>query len=179
MWGLWLMPLLGLIFLTTAIVAVVFAIVRRPKEPEQWLGLAALPFGCTLLPVAVLMLIAGANALTQTSDRELFAEVWGFTPNMREQQMLADDFGGSNNRWIYMRMEPGAHDRQRLIDVTRPSSVTPEQFDFFGETRQFLWWETACEAPVVREADGYRGWRRLVVLDCPERRQIYFMAHRP
>lgn len=179
MWTLWFIPLVGLIFLGMVVVAIIAALIWRPKRPVQWLGLATLPFGCAALPVLALMLVAGVTALLQKGDAALFEEVWGFVPDMREDQMLSDDFGMGSDRWIYMRMEPSPHDRQRVIDVTRPSEVTPVQFDFMGEGRQFMWWDTSCEAPVMREADGYRGWRMLVVLDCPERREMWFVAHRP
>lgn len=179
MWTLWFIPMLGLIFVGMVAVAIVIAIVWRPKRPLQRLGLAALPFGCAALPVVALMLLAGLNAVLQKSDASLFREVWGFTPDMREDQMLSDDFGFWSDRWIYMRMEPSPRDRQRLIDVTRPSNLTVAQFAGYGTNRQFLWWHTACGAPVVREAPGYRDWSTLVVLDCPGQHQMWLVAHRP
>lgn len=179
MWTLWFIPLIGLIFLGMAVVVIIAALVWRPKRPAQRVGLAALPFGCAALPVLALMLLAGVNALLQKSDAGLFEDVWGFVPEMREDQMLSDDFGIGSDRWVYMRMEPSPRDRQRLIDVTRESAVTALQFDVMGEGRQFGWWDTDCAAPVMREADGYRDWRMLVVLDCPEQQQMWFIAHRP
>ena len=179
MWTLWFIPLLCMIFIGVAFLSLVAGVIWRPKRPAQWLGLVALPFGCAALPVLALMLLVGLNALLQKSDAALCEEVWGFIPDMREDQMLSDDFGMWSNRWIYMRMEPSARDRQRLIDVTRPSSVTSIQYDVMGEGRQFSWWNTDCAAPILREADGYRDWRMLVVLDCPEHQQMWMIAHRP
>jgi hypothetical protein len=167
------------IFVAMLVVAIVVAVVWRPKRPTQWLALTAMPFGCAALPIVGLMLLVGISALFQKSDASLFEEVWGFVPDMREDQMLSDDFGIWSNRWIYMRMEPSPHDRQRVINVTRPSTVTPLQFDFTGDGRGLEWWDTHCAEPTLREADGYRDWRMLVVLDCPERREMWFIAHQP
>lgn len=180
MWTLWFIPLLGLIFVGTAVVAIVIALVWRPRRPLQWLGLAALPFGCAALPVLALMFLVGAGALLQKDDAALFREVWGFTPDMREDQMLSDDFGIWSDRWIYMRMEAGPRDRQRMLDVAlRRAAMTPEQFANFRQSHGFIWWDTACDAPDIRDASGYRDWQWLLVLDCPERGLLFFVAFRP
>lgn len=180
MWTLWFIPLLGLIFVGMVVVALLIAVIRRPRQPWQWASLFALPFGCAALPVLALMLLAGASALLQEDDASLFREVWGFAPDMREDQMLSDDFGGASDRWIYMRMEPSAHDRQRILAAApRRSDVTAEQFQHHEQTHGFIWWDTQCAAPDIRDGAGYRGWRQLTVYDCPEAHRMFIVAYRP
>ncbi len=180
MWTLWFVPLIVTIFAGVLILVVGYAAFVRPNKVRTWIALAAAPFGCTLLPIVALMVLAGLNALLQKSDARLFEEVYGFMPEMREDQMLADDFGTWSNRSIYMKLEPTPHDRRRILDVApRRSDLTAEQFAIRGTAEGFMWWHTNCEEPAIYDADGYREWQTLTVYDCPERQIMFIVAFRP
>jgi hypothetical protein len=180
MWGLWFFPLVVLILLGGLFVVGVYAVIVRPKKGRIWVALVAAPFGCALLLIITLMILAGVNVVLQKSDARLFAEIYGFIPEMRENQMLSDDFGMWSQRSIYMRIEATPHDRQRILDVAPSrSTITAEQFADRGTAEGFIWWDTVCDKPTIRDADGYRGWQTLTVFDCPERQVIFIIAFRP
>ena len=180
MWALWLFPTILAIFFGVLACVIIYALVVRPKNGRTWIVLTTVPFGCAFLPIVAIMALAGLSALLQKSDARLFQEVYGFVPQMREDQMLSDDFGTWSNRSIYMKLEVTPHDRQRILDVApRRSNLTAEQFDMRGETEGFMWWDTACDKPVIYDADGYHDWQTLTVYDCPERQIIFINAFRP
>ncbi len=179
MWGLLLFPLLVAIFLGVALVAIIAALVFRPKRPLTRTGLLAAPFGCAALPLLAILSVAGMNSLLQKSDARLFQEIYGFVPEMREDQMLSDDFGTLSDRWIYMKLEPTADDRGRILAVApRQSGLTAEQFANHGRTHQFTWWDVQCGVPDIRDASGYRDWQQLTVYDCPETNRVFIVAFR-
>lgn len=180
MWSLWVIPLLTGLFVAGIAAAIITAIIIRPQTMGARIGLAIAPVGCVALPLLALAALIGISALLQKSDAALFEELFGFRPEMGEDAMLSDDFGTWSDRAIYMRTEPSAHDRQRMIDVMHgPADITPAQFAVYGESRPFSWWHTQCEVPRILAADGYRGWTMLRVLDCPERGTLYIVALRP
>lgn len=178
MWALWFIPLIGAIFLGVLFFAVVYAAVARPRKARVWALLIAAPFGCAMMPIAGLMLLSVLGSLLQSSDVTLFDEVYGFSPEMDDSQMLSDDFGIWSDRKIYMRLEPTPHDRERILAVTYGgvSGLTGDDFAALAAPHQFSWWHTNCENAVVYDADGYRDWKTLKVYDCPERRQMYIVA---
>lgn len=178
--GVMLIGLMAALFVAAAIVAVIIALVARPQRVSGRVALILAPFAVAMLPVAAIALVIAANALLQKSDRALFAEIYGFTPDAEEWAILSDDFGVGSNRRIYMRIEPSPHDRQRILAVARhDGALTAQIFAAAGAAEQFMWWDTQCEAPALYMSDGYRDWRLLAVLDCPERRQMFLIARRP
>jgi|688.fasta_scaffold977868_2 hypothetical protein len=179
MWGLWFFPLVTLIFLGGLVVAVIYAVIARPKKGRTWLALIAIPSGCALLPIIAVMLLAGLGTVLQKSDARLFEEIYGFIPEMREDQMLSDDFGTWSNRSVYMRLEATPNDRKRILDLApRRSGLTADQFAVRGTVEGFTWWDTVCYKPAIYNADGYRGWQTLTVYDCPERQVMFIVALR-
>lgn len=180
MWGLWLFPLLGLIFCGVLAICIVIAVIKRPKKKSARFALALAPFGCAIFPVAAIMILGAIGAIFQKSDARLFQEIYGFIPKMREDQMLSDDFGIWSNRSIFMRLETTPHDRRRILDVApRISELTQDQFKIRGTVEGFTWWNIECENPTIYDADGYRGWQTLTVYDCPERQIMFVVAFRP
>lgn len=177
MWAIWLIPLFGLSYLALAVVAAALFVGWPPKRRGQWVTLVVLMFAS---PIVLLLAVSAIQAFLHKSDRQLFEEIWGFQPDMVEQQMLSDDFGMWSDRAIYLRTSPEARDRQRMLSAMHgPAGITSAQFAAYGESRQFSWWHTQCEAPRILEADGYRGWKMLRILDCRERRELYIVALRP
>ncbi|MFM2409775.1 MAG: hypothetical protein RL481_603 [Pseudomonadota bacterium] len=180
MWGLWLFPLLGLIFCGVLVIVIAIAVIKRPQKVATWLALGFAPFGCALLPIVTIVLIGAVGALFQKSDARLFEEIYGFVPEMREDQMLSDDFGVWSGRSIFMRLYPTPHDRKRILDVApQISELTQDQFKTRGAIAGFGWWNIECEKPTIYDADGYRGWQTLTVYDCPERQLIFVIASQP
>lgn len=180
MWGLWLFPLVVMIFLGALIAAIAFGIIARPKRWSIRIALLAAPFGCAVLPIAALIFLGAAAAVFQKSDAQLFQEIYGFIPEMNESQMLSDDFGIWSDRAIYMRLEPTPHDRKRILDVApKRSDLSPEQFAALGNEQDFMWWDTECKNPAIYDASGYREWRDLTVYDCPEQQRMFIIAFRP
>lgn len=180
MWALWFIPLLGVIFLSALAVVIVVAIIRRPKSVAAWVALTIAPFGCAALPILAILALSASSALFQKSDAKLFEEIYGFIPEMREDQMLSDDFGIWSNRSIYMKLEATPHDRKRILDVApNVSTLSKEQFAARGAAEGFIWWDIACEKPDIYDADGYREWQTLTVYDCPERKIMFISAFRP
>ena len=180
MWAFWLIPLLSLIFFGVLAICIAIAVIKRPKKISAWVALGLAPFGCATLPVAAIMILGAVGALFQKSDAGLFQEIYGFVPEMREDQMLSDDFGTWSNRSIFMRLNVTPHDRQRILDVApRTSELSQDQFKIRGTIEGFSWWDTECEKPQIYNADGYRGWQSLTVYDCPERQILFIVAFRP
>jgi hypothetical protein len=186
MWSLWFIPLVMLSMLVGAGIGLATFLIRR-RQTGRWAngwGIAALfgaPLGCLALPFigfGALILIGG---WLQKDDTQLFVEIFGYRPTIAEDRLLFDDFGSGASRAIYLRAEVTPAERQRLLRTpgARPSVLTPAHIEQAGEARQFLWWDVdACAAATVRNADGYRGWASLTLLDCPSQRQVYVIALR-
>jgi hypothetical protein len=180
MWTLWLFPLIGIIFFSILAFVIIAAIFGQQRGAGTWLAFTLAPFGCALMPIAAIMLISVITDILQKSDAMLFHEVYGFRPEMREDQMLSDDFGIWSNRSIYMKLKATPHDRRRILDViNQRSELTAEQFTMLGTAKGFSWWESICEKPSIYNSDGYREWQTLTVYDCPERQIIFIVAFRP
>jgi hypothetical protein len=180
MWGLWFFPLILTIFVGVLTAVVGYAAFMRPKKVRIWMALIMAPIGCALMPIIALIILVGVNAILQKSDSRLFQEIYGFIPEMRDDQMLSDDFGTWSNRSIYMRLEVTPPDRRRILDVApRRSDLTAEQFAIRGTIEGFMWWDTDCKQPTIYDADGYRKWQTLTVYDCPERQIMFIVAFRP
>jgi hypothetical protein len=180
MWGLWFFPLVLAIFIGGVVIAVSYAVTAKPKKGRTWLILVVAPFGCASFPIIALMLLAGLNTVLQKSDARLFEEIYGFIPEMREDQMLSDDFGTWSERSIYMRLEVTPYDRKRILEVApHRSDVTTSQFAARGTVEGFTWWDISCDKPYIYDADGYREWQTLTIYDCPERQIMFVHALRP
>ena len=180
MWGLWFFPLVFTIFIGGMVIAVSYAVIAKPKKGRTWLILVVAPFGCALLPILALMLLSGLHTVLQKSDARIFEEIYGFIPEMGEDQMLSDDFGTWSKRSIYMRLEVTPYDRKRILDVApHRSELTAEQFAVRGTVEGFTWWDTVCDKPNIYDADGYREWQTLTIYDCPERQIMFVNAFRP
>lgn len=184
MWGLWFFPLIALIFMVVSGVSLFAAAVIRPKRPAAWLGLVSAPFGCAAIPIVGFFILAGIASATRVSDREIYAEIFGYTPTLTEDRMLSDDFGSGDSRAIYLRAEITAAERQRLLRTPglRPSDLTFAQANVTAYIHNFMWWidneqhgvpaeyidrSSQCPDPKIYEANGYNGWRHLTLIECP------------
>ena len=101
MWALWFIPLLCLIFCGVLAICIAIAVIKRPEKKSARFALVLAPFGCAIFPVAAIMILGALGAIFQKSDARLFQEIYGFIPEMREDQMLADDFGVWSNRFNF------------------------------------------------------------------------------
>ena len=180
MWGLWFIPLLKLSFCVGLAGAVVWYLLRafagkRPKTPVAVAVVVAAPFGCAVLPVLVLTLLAAVAPLFQKSDTQLYEEVFGQPPPFGEDRMLFNDFGSGADRHIFMRAEPTRAERDKMLATSplRASEFTLNDFVALGDQHGFSWWISAdplrddhCKSARIREAHGFRGWREFRVAEC-------------
>lgn len=176
MWGLWFFPLVALSFCVGLIVAVLWYLLRaragkRPRVPVA----VAIPFGCAVLPIVALALLAAAGPLFQKSDTRLYEEVFGHEPALGEDRMLFDDFGNGADRQIFMRAEPTGAEREKMLAAPplRASKLTLDEFAALGARHGFMWWistdprsDARCKSARIREAPGFRGWREFRVAEC-------------
>lgn len=175
MWGLFLFPLLAILFVGGAVVALAWFFGRpRDRRPSGAL-LIGIPFGCLALPFIGFILIGIVGSLLQSSDTELFEEIFGYRPTITEDRMLFDDFGSGRNREIYMRAEPNEAERRRLFSI--PGAVESDfdlvDFESRGITQGFMWWISAsdttgdyCKSARILDAHGYRGWTEFRIAEC-------------
>lgn len=186
MWSLWFVPLVFAAFIVGGVIGFGALIVRR-RQSGRWLdrrGLTLLvgaPLGCAMLPIVAVLTLIGLNGVMQTSDAELYREIFGDAPTISDDRMLFDDFGSGRARAIYMRAEPSAEERARMLATPglRRSAITVAVFESAGIARGFSWWEVrSCPDAAVHEANGFRGWRQFTLLDCPAQDKVYVIAVR-
>lgn len=168
MWGLWLFPLLAILFVGGSALALTWFFGRpRDRRPSGAL-LIGIPFGCLALPFVGFILLAVVGNLLQSSDTELFDEIFGYRPTMTEDRMLFDDFGSGRNREIYMRAEPTEAERRKLFAI--PGAVESDfdlaDFESRGTTQGFMWWMSDCKSARILDAHGFRGWTEFRIAEC-------------
>ena len=175
MWGLWVVPLLVLLIAGGAAAALIWFLASRRGRRPSLPALAAIPLGCVALPILGLGLIGIVGNLLQSSDAELYEEVFGHRPTIGEDRMLFDDFGSGANRAIYMRAEPTEAERARLFSIPGAveSSFTLDQFVARGEAQGFTWWLSRderfsgfCKTARIVDAHGFRGWAEFRIAEC-------------
>ena len=175
MWSLWAIPLLAMLFLGGAVAALCcFLASGREKRPK--LGtLVAIPFGCVGVPIAGVVLLAVVGNLLQSSDAELYEEIFGYRSTIAEDRMLFDDFGSGRRREIYMRAEPTDAERKRLLAIPGAvqSAFTLVDFTARGDAHGFGWWLSGdersgnfCKSARILDAHGFRGWVEFRVAEC-------------
>jgi hypothetical protein len=186
MWSLWFLPLILMTTLAGLVIGIVTFIIRRQKT-GHWFdgkGIAALigaPLGCMALPVIGLFALILLGSGLQSSDQELYAEIFGYHPAITDDRLLFDDFGYGADRAIYMRAEvnPAEHRRLLMTPGLSSSAMTIANFDAAGEARDFSWWwADGCLDANVYSADGHRDWGSLTLLDCRSQSLIYVVAIR-
>lgn len=144
---------------------------QRPKIA----AMIAIPFGCVALPVVCFVMLAAVGNLLQSSDTELYEEIFGYRPTIAEDRMLFDDFGSGGSREIFMRAEPTKAERARLFSIpgARKSDFTLDDFIARGESHGFSWWLSnadgfggACKSARMLDAHGFRGWVEFRIAEC-------------
>lgn len=170
-----LLLLLPLLFLGGIVAAAIIAAVRRRAgktwRPIYWLLPLALP-ALALLGFAGL---GAVGALVRSSDRAIYAEIFGEATRLREDQMLSDDFGSGAQREIFLRIEPTEEERRKLLSLPgiRQSGLTSRDLHMRAAHHRFSWWHSAnpndfryCEDIRVLEAPSFNGWRELLIGEC-------------
>jgi hypothetical protein len=144
---------------------------RRPKVAAA----IAVPFGCVAIPIVGLVLVAVIGNLIQSSDTELYEEVFGYRPTIAEDRMLFDDFGSGRNREIFMRAEPTDSERSRMFAIPNAvqSDFALDHFAARGESHGFSWWLAGsgmsggfCRSARILDAHGFRGWVEFRIAEC-------------
>ena len=187
MWSLWVVPLLVALPLTGVVVALVWYF-ASPKGRRPRIGVAlAVPLGCVSVPVIGVALLAAFGSLTKSSDTDLFEEMFGYRPTITEDRMLFDDFGGGENREIWLRVETNDRERARLLAIPglAASDLTLDQFIALGNRHGFMWWVSSnlhdpeyCRTARILDAPGYRGWAEFRIARCTDAGDGPFAAAR-
>jgi hypothetical protein len=113
--------------------------------------------------------------LLQSSDTELYEEIFGYRPTITEDRMLFDDFGSGRNREIFMRAEPNAAERAKMFAI--PGAVESDfgldDFASRGQSYGFMWWLSGgdmtqgyCKSARILDAHGFRGWTEFRIAEC-------------
>jgi hypothetical protein len=173
--GLWTFPLLVLLFVGGSAVGLAWFLGSREGRRPRVAAAIAIPFGCVAIPVVGLVLLAVVANLLQSSDTELYEEVFGYRPTIAEDRMLFDDFGSGQGREIFMRAEPTDAERNRLFSIPDAveSDFTLDDFIARGESHGFGWWLSGsgmsggfCRSARILDAHGFRGWVEFRVAEC-------------
>lgn len=182
MWGLWFFPLITLCFFAGLAIAVVWFLVRAGvgKRPKPHVAVATgigLPLGCAALPVVAFIVAAAVSPLFQKSDAQLYEEIFGYATTLGEDRMLSNDQGRGANRQIFMRAEPAAAERAKMLAIPglHASATTLDEFATIGTVQGFSWWMSnkpqhpdLCRSARIHEAPGFRGWRDFRIAECLE-----------
>ena len=175
MWGLWFFPLVVLLFIVGVAVGLVWYFTGRKDGPARIVVAAAFPFGCAAMPIIGLTLLAAASSALQTSDVQLYEEVFGYRPTITEDRMLFDDFGSGRDREIFMHAEPNDAEHKKLMAIPGlvESEYTLDLFIARGAQHGFGWWMEAdsvdfgyCKSARILDAPGFHGWREFRVAEC-------------
>ena len=120
-------------------------------------------------------MLAVIGNLIQSSDTELYVEIFGYRPTITEDRMLFDDFGSGSDREIFMRAEPTNAERKRLLSIPNAvqSGFTLDQFIAQGASHGFSWWISSsdpygdfCKSARILDAHGFRGWVEFRIAEC-------------
>ena len=175
--GLWVFPLLMMFFVGGSAAGLVWFLASRKDRRPGIAAVIAIPFGCVAIPVVGFVMLAVIGNLMQSSDTELYEEVFGYRPTITEDRMLFDDFGSGRDREIFMRAEPTDEERNRLFSIPNAveSDLTLDQFIARGESHGFGWWPSGndklggyCKSARILDAHGFRGWVEFRVAECLE-----------
>jgi hypothetical protein len=174
-WGLLLFGLLAMSLVVGSAAALAWFFGSRKGRRPKVATLIAIPLGCVAIPIAGLLVLALVGTLTQSSDAELYEELFGYRPTIREDRLLFDDFGSGGERRIFMRAEPTDAERLRLLALpgARVSDFTLDQFIARGESHGFSWWLSSsdmfggyCKSARILDAHGFRGWAEFRIAEC-------------
>lgn len=174
-WGLWAFPLLVTLFVGGSAASLAWFLGSRKGQRPKVAALIALPFGCVAIPVVGFVMLAVVGNLIQSSDTELYEEVFGYRPTITEDRMLFDDFGSGRDREIFMRAEPTDAERKRLFSIPNAveSDFALDHFAARGASHGFSWWLSgsdmfggSCKSARILDAHGFRGWVEFRVADC-------------
>lgn len=176
MWALGLLVFAALFFALSSLAGLIWFLASPRQSRPKMIKVAAIPFGCALIPIVALPAMALLASVFQKSDLALYQEVFGSGTTVPEQSMLFDDFGQGRSREIYMRIYPDGAELEYLFSLPglRASETTLSEFMNRGEQRGFTWWMTSdpdrpgeyCPSARMLEADGFRGWKELRIADC-------------
>ena len=175
--GLWAFPLLVILFVGGSAAGLAWFLGSRKGRRPGLAAIVAIPFGCVAIPVVGIVMLAIIGNLIQSSDTELYEEVFGYRPTIAEDRMLFDDFGGGRSREIFMRAEPTDAERKRLFSIPDAveSDFTLEDFAARGASHGFAWWLSgsdmfggSCKSARILDAHGYRGWVEFRIAECLE-----------
>jgi hypothetical protein len=173
--GLLAFPLLVLAFLATSAGAAVWYQRRRASGRQNLAAALAAPFGCIALLIGGFAVLGLVGNWLQPSDSVLYEEVFGYRPAMTEDRMLFDRFGRGGGREMFMRAEPTAAERSRLLSIPGAveSDLSLDEFIARGDVRGFTWWISNdswstgyCTSARIRDAHGFRGWVEFRMAEC-------------
>ncbi|HYD36031.1 MAG TPA: hypothetical protein VEA60_00340, partial [Allosphingosinicella sp.] len=168
-------PLTVMLFVLGSAAGLAWFISGRKDRRPRLAAILAIPFGCVALPFVAFVLLAIVSNLLQSSDTELYEEVFGYRPTIAEDRMLFDDFGSGRSREIFMRAEPDAAERNRLFAIPGAvlSDFTLDDFIARGDSHGFSWWLSRddmaggfCKSARILHAHGFRGWVEFRVAEC-------------
>lgn len=175
MWSLWFFPLVILSAAVGAVFGLVWFFRNRDLGAKRYALAPIFPVGCFALPMVLLGVVSSCSKLMSKSDSDYFEEIFGYSPEISEQRMLTDDFGSGNEYAIFMRLEPNATERTRLLDIPglKESSLPVHSVRSFGQNLGLGWWLPEgdgalgrCELLRISEANGFRRWQLFVVAEC-------------
>lgn len=190
MWGLWLLPLIVIlfcIFVAGVIIAALLAIFGGEKVRRKWWWALAAPFGClgsVIFFFSVLFLLLVMFGERQGDDRKTYSEIFGYVPTMGDDRMLSSKMGSGLDRRIFLRAEVTSTEKQRML-MTRglvPSTNTVDDVVELAET-QFSWWiekepftdDHSCKGGNVFEAPNFNRWSKFLLVECPKQPDHTFM----
>lgn len=174
-WGLWAFPLLVMLFVGGSAVGLAWFVGSRKSQSPNIAAILAIPVGCVAIPVVGFVMLVVIGNLIQSSDIELYEEIFGYRPTVTDDRMLFDDFGSGRDREIFMRAEPTDTERKRLLSIPNAaeSALTLDQFIARGASHGFTWWLSSsdmndgfCKSARILDAHHYRGWVEFRVAEC-------------
>jgi hypothetical protein len=97
-WGLWFGPHLALAFVVVIIISLLVLFSNDLGWLKKVAAAVAIPFGCAAIPIVGLMGLIAINAIFQSTDKELYEEIFGYEPTISEDRMLSNASGWRKNR---------------------------------------------------------------------------------
>ena len=115
----------------------------------------------------------------QDNDTLRFEEIFGFEPRATDADMISNYVGSGNNYRILMRADLSEEEWAKIMALPSlaPSDLSPNYIVNVGHPRASLWWpQSVCENARIQETRRHNGWRRIVIVECPQQRNVVFVV---
>lgn len=174
MYSLWLVPLIALIFIGVAVLVIILMASGRIKSWHGRAAAVAAPFGCAMLPLLGLILLAGLSDLFARQDTEYYADIFGPSPTAADDRLLIDELYSGERHDVWLRAEmtdnglrhmlalPGLQSDADAVVMVRTS----------GRTRGLSGWWIGEFGDPCPGAKGYSArstgdWESVMMVICP------------